>query len=185
MLEKNNVHIEQDPSKVSSLPPKVNTGRRRFNAAGVAASGVLMTVASRSALATGACNAAGPSGVGSVHTSARPANYTPLACGLSPGYWAQHDQSDWPMPMATNYKGELGSGPNLSFFTVVSTTGNDDNSQLHRHIAAEWLSMLKYPSINKYLSFAQLKLMAAGTFPSGGAPWSSTKVIAYLTQIQG
>lgn len=184
MHDKNSVSNDLDLTKGSFVKQPANPGRRRFNAAGIAASGVMMTVASRSALAVGACNATGPSGVGSIHTSARPANYVPLACGLSPGYWAQHGQSDWPIPMSTDYKGKLGTGPNDSFINVVSTTGNVNNSQLHRHIAAEYLSLYNDKTI-KYVTVLQLQQMAQSTFPSGSAPWSTQKVIDYLTQIQG
>ena len=185
MIDKNNEATKDEVAEASSASTPVNPGRRRFNAAGIAASGVLMTVASRSALATGACAAAGPSGVGSVHTSASPANSTPLTCGLSPGYWMTHDQSYWPQGMIdASFSSKVGSGPTDSFLLVVSATGNANNSQLYRHVAAEWLSMLQYPAIQKYLTFDQLKQMAAGTFYSGGQLWTSTQTIAYLTQIQ-
>ena len=185
MHDKNNIPNNLDQAKGSFVKLPVNRGRRRFNAAGIAASGVLMTVASRSALAAGACTAAGPSGVGSINTSVRPANSVTLACGLSPGYWAQHDQSYWPIPMTTDFKSVFKYGPNLSFIDVVSTTANDDNSQLYRHVAAEYLSMQQYPAITQYLTFDQLKLLLKLQYPSGATPWSASKVIAYLTQIQG
>ena len=184
MIDKNNEATKDEAAEASAVSTPVDLGRRRFNAAGIAASGVLMTVASRSALATGACAAAGPSGVGSVHTSAMPANSTPLTCGLSPGYWKNHE-SNWPPGMITaNFLITVGAGPNDSFPNVVSATGDRLDSQLYRHVAAEWLSMLQYPAIQKYLTLNQLKQMAAGTFYSGGQLWTPTQTIAYLTQIQ-
>ena len=184
MIDKNNEATKDEVAEASSMSTPVNPGRRRFNAAGIAASGVLMTVASRSALAQAACAAAGPSGVGSVNTSARPANSTALTCGLSPGYWKTHDQSYWPLDMNTSFRMKVGAGPDQSFLMVVSAKGDTDESQLYRHVAAEWLSMLQYPAIQKYLTFDQLKQMAAGTFNSGGQLWTSMQTIAYLTQIQ-
>ena len=185
MVDKNNEATKDAVTEASDVSTPINAGRRRFNAAGIAASGILMTVASRSALATGACAAAGPSGVGSVHTSARPANSTPLSCGLSPGYWMTHDEKYWPPNMiGASFHSKVGVGPTDTFLAVVSATGNANNSQLYRHVAAEWLSMLQYTAIQKYLTFDQLRQMAAGTFYSGGQLWTADKTISYLTQIQ-
>lgn len=183
MPNKDNEATRQESPQDTVVPTIANPGRRRFNAASIGVSGVLMTVTSRSALAMGTCTATGPSGVGSVHTSAIPHNSTQLACGLSPGYWKNHTDS-WPISTETNFRSTVGSGPNDTFLNVILTTGNSNDSQLYRHVAAEWLSMLSYPAIQTYLTFAQLKQMSAGTFYSGGKLWTSTQTIAYLTQIQ-
>lgn len=210
MLDKNNDTTGHESRNAAITPALVNPGRRRFNAAGIAASGVMMTVASRSVLAEGTCNAAGPSGVGSVHTSAAPNGTVPLTCGLSPGAWMTKDQGFWPIPFTDPYSGTdpdshlkgvfgipagfpapMGSskpGSPATFKEVIDFTSNGQGThgEFYRHIAAQYLNLLKYPSISKYLTLDQLKAMATLTFayPAGSTLWDETKVKAYLTQIQ-
>ena len=96
-----------------------------------------------------------------------------------------HDETYWPPNMiGASFQSKVGTGPTDTFLAVVSATGNANNSQLYRHVAAEWLSMLQYTAIQKYLTFDQLRQMAAGTFYSGGQLWTADKTISYLTQIQ-
>ncbi|TFH07790.1 MAG: hypothetical protein E4H07_08635, partial [Nitrosomonadales bacterium] len=72
--------------KTKSIDPS----RRRFTKSGLAASGVILTLASRPVLANLGCKS--PSGFVSGNVSAQG---TPLACtGETPDYWGAHP-ADW------------------------------------------------------------------------------------------
>lgn len=199
MLDKNNVHNDLDSAKESVGQQSVNLGRRRFNAAGIVGSGVLMSLASRSVLATGNCDkvngpgVAGPSGFGSICVSARPDGIPGLTAGKSPGKWMTEAESYWPIPWNTLYSKYFSSpfailDPKATFKEVIDDTSNGHGShaEFYRHIAAQYLNQLKFPKTLEYLTFLNLKDMASLTFayPTGSKAWDETTVKAYLTQIQ-
>lgn len=95
-------HDQPDEKKISSdakpaeMPAQfAGESRRRFTKAGLAASGVMVTLASRPVL--GCATAETPSGFISGNVSRGQAQ---ASCGLSPGYWKNH--SDWPAPMVSH-----------------------------------------------------------------------------------
>ena len=86
-------------------PDSVDTSRRRFTKAGLAGSGVILSISSRSALGGwGTCT-------GSEMMSGNMSRQgTPNPCGCSPGYWGQH-LTEWnnlisQRLIATTYKPE-------------------------------------------------------------------------------
>jgi len=84
---------EQSPSQDATAPAQsVNESRRRFGKSGLAASGVILTLASRPVLG---CVCQSPSGFqsGNVSTHGTP----PPCSGRTPGYW-QAPNKDWPGP---------------------------------------------------------------------------------------
>lgn len=82
------------PQDAADQTKSVDGSRRRFTKSGLVASGVLLTLASRSALGTGfVCKS--PSGFLSVNAST---HGTPKTCsGRTPGYWGTHPEQ-WPSP---------------------------------------------------------------------------------------
>ncbi len=90
-VDPNQPDLNQDTTEQA---PSVNAARRRFTQSGLAVSGVLLTLASRSALG-GNLLCKSPSGFLSGNASA---HGTPVTCaGRSPGYWGTHPVQ-WPMP---------------------------------------------------------------------------------------
>lgn len=83
------------PQGATSPAQSVNESRRRFGKSGVAASGVILTLASRPVLAGWECLS--PSGFqsGNLSTHVRP----PLCEGRTPGYWQA--KKGWPSPYTT------------------------------------------------------------------------------------
>ena len=194
MVENNNTDGTRDVADAVDAMPSVDSGRRRFNTAGIAASGVLMTLASRSALA--ACNnaagVAGPSGVGSLHTSVRPAGTTLLTAGYSPQKWDGMISGENGTPYTDNYLDKLGKpsgfqNPKATMKDVIKHTGDgSDHTEFYGLIAAEYLNIIKISGVTKYLSMDQLKQMATLTFasPAGTPAWDEDKVKCYMKQIQ-
>lgn len=99
-----NIEQQQGAMKNLNLPRKtadqtkpVDESRRHFTKSGLAVSGVLLTLASRSALGGGlVCKS--PSGFLSGNVSQ---HGTPVTCtGGSPGYWGSHTDK-WPSPYLT------------------------------------------------------------------------------------
>lgn len=83
--------MKQDQEQTQNL----DESRRRFTKAGLAGSGVILTLASKQVIAGGTsavCES--PSGFSSINTSAP--GKTPVYCsGRTPGYWGTHPES-WP-----------------------------------------------------------------------------------------
>ena len=81
------------PQGATSPAQSVDESRRRFGKSGVAASGVILTLASRPVLAGWECLS--PSGFqsGNLSTHVQP----PLCEGRTPGYW-QAPNKNWPSP---------------------------------------------------------------------------------------
>ena len=74
----------------------VNGGRRRFTVAGIAASGAVLTLASRPVLGQGLCTpGAGMTLSGWTSGNLSVAHANTVATGKSPGYWKTHPAS-WP-----------------------------------------------------------------------------------------
>ncbi|MHB9102523.1 MAG: hypothetical protein ACYC2E_13520 [Sulfuricella sp.] len=84
------------PEGAASPAQSVDGSRRRFAKSGLAASGVILTLASRPVLGAWACQS--PSGFQSGNAS--PHGQPPMCDGRTPGYW-QAPNKDWPSPYAT------------------------------------------------------------------------------------
>jgi hypothetical protein len=83
-----------------------NPSRRRFNRAGVGASAVLLTLASRSALADTMCRS--PSGFDSLQPSTGAANTAAACAGKPPSWWLQ--QHPWPVDKNASFSAFFGDG---------------------------------------------------------------------------
>jgi hypothetical protein len=98
MTMENSGHEETNSAADKGQPPVAaavpNPSRRRFTRAGVGASAVVMTLASRSVLANVACGTA--SGFTSVNQSARPGDELLRCDGIT--YQAWIGTANWPIP---------------------------------------------------------------------------------------
>lgn len=84
------------PQDATSPSRSVDESRRRFGKSGLAASGVILTLASQPVLGQWACQS--PSGFQSGNVSTH--GDLPLCEGRTPGYWQARDKQ-WPSPYMT------------------------------------------------------------------------------------
>lgn len=102
------------PQDATSPVRSVDESRRRFGKSGLAASGVILTLASQPVLGQWACLS--PSGFQSGNAS--PHGQPPLCDGRTPGYWQA--KKDWPSPCTT---GTCSNAKNLSSNDPVDWMG--------------------------------------------------------------
>ncbi len=170
-----------DPSK------SVDESRRRFTKSGVAASGVLLTLASRPVLGDVVCKS--PSGFLSGNQSS---HGTPSICqGRSPGYWKNHVES-WPIPPDTKFINTFPCGPTSVYakYTLLQLVNpqQDDMNKLGMHLVAAflnarmgWTPFLKEETI--ITMFAEWQ--ATGAFsPTATVYWNAAQIVSYLTATQ-
>lgn len=98
-----NQPMDRQPADEAATQQGVNTSRRRFTRLGLGASGVVMTLASRSVLAQSACKS--PSGFMSNNASA---HGDPAVCtGTTPAGWSA--STSWPIDEKTTFVSVFGS----------------------------------------------------------------------------
>lgn len=170
----------------------VNESRRRFTRSGVAASGVLLTLASRPVLGDVVCKS--PSGFLSGNQSH---HGTPPTClGRSPGYWKNH--GGWPVPTDTKFIDifhcdALSVYAKYTFLDLIDPK-QDDTSKLGMHLVAAflnarmgWTPFLKEETILAMFTEWQATSTATtiGTFsPTATVHWDAAQIVAYLTATQ-
>jgi hypothetical protein len=176
---------EASASGKADLSPK-GTARRRFTRAGVAASGVLLTLHSQPGMAVEVCTT--PSGYlsGGLQSFRGP---PPTCAGRSPGYWKTHS---WPR----------GCDKNLPFARVFACNGLSgktygavsqggilvpqkwDQDGIGRHLIACYLNVQAGLSSFQTLPMLQriwLEYQAKGYYtPTAGVRWNSAKIVEYL-----
>lgn len=113
MTMENSGHDGAKPVDAKVQPPVAgnvpNPSRRRFNRAGVGASAVVMTLASRSVLANMACTPASGFQSANMSHQGRPGD-PPIACdGLNIQGWMT--TADWHPPRTTSFKDAFGTMP--------------------------------------------------------------------------
>lgn len=204
--KKKEARARQDIPEEAGL---VDGSRRNFAKAGLAASGVILTLASRPVLGEWVCNT--PSGFVSGNVSSHGA---PTLCsGRSPGYWRAHPEQ-WPSPYTagactgrngggeckawsggtlfrdvfscSGYSSSLAGPVNspYSMMQVISLNGNGDSQQLGGHIVAALLNARI--GLTSVLAEAQVISMfkecdAMGYFePTAGVKWYPADIVAYL-----
>lgn len=159
-----------------------NAGRRRFARSGLAASGIIATLASRPVLAT-VCKS--PSGFLSGNLSN---HQQPTACdGRSPGYWKNHK---WPIDKDTALFRSVftvsSSSPLYSMTMLDVLNTKDDKYNLAMHLIAGYLNYLSGKS--PFLDTSRLQsmwneLQMPGYFtPTAGVKWTSEQVVYYIQQ---
>jgi hypothetical protein len=172
------------PSELNApLSAKINGSRRRFTASGLAASGVMLTLASRSVM--GQTVAKSPSGFVSGNQSSH--GPQPVSLGRSPGYWKNH-ASDWPVPPSTMFKNIFSCSTTSVYakYTMMQLESPqaDDRNNLGMHLVAAWLNARK--GWTPFLSEERICSMFTewqntGYFaPTAGVQWSGADIVNYL-----
>lgn len=184
------------------LSPK-GAARRRFTRAG-AATGVLLTLHSQSALAGGGTPAVCTTASGFMSGALRSTHTTqPVSCsGLSPGYWknvanrnslAGGANSGWPRPVLPTdhfskyFPSTLEFYGSASMLDVLSPPNSGyDISGLGRHLVAAYLNVLSGKS--SFQTTAALQKMWSewrdfGFYtPIAGVKWTAYDIVNYLKQ---
>lgn len=161
------------------LSAPVDLRRRRLTSAGLAASGVVLTMVSRSGLAG--------TSIGS-HSS-HVVSAKPL--GETPAYWiASAEQGVWQEAASLSCNTRFGAvfhacsaGPQAeaSLLDALQGRSGGDDALLGQLVAASHLNILSGKSA-AVLRHADLQQMATGSFTPaiGGAAWDRSKIVAYL-----
>ena len=171
MQENNTSNGQED-----NAPPLVNSSRRRFTAAGVAATGMMATLASRPVLGAATCTAGvSPSAWCSGNTSA---GHLPTGkFGHLPQYYVNNPAA-YPASVtpATPYKDIFSSyGNNGLKFSDALASGTD----LQKATAAAYLNALN--GLTPYLTTLQIVPMATGSYsPFAGTTWNTATIVSYL-----
>lgn len=194
--------MNDDKPQETDRKPSVDASRRRL--AGVSASGILLTLASRTTLG-GQFLCKTPSGFLSGNLSQ---HGTPITCGgVSPGYWGTHP-TQWPLPyqagacstktctQSTDWSGGTlfrsvfnctGHGMiylNVSLMQVIWLSGNADPAQLGAHCVAALLNART--GTTPVLTEARVVNIfnewdSKGYFePTAGVKWYAADIVTYL-----
>lgn len=180
--------MDENASIVESVG--INESRRRFTRSGAAVSGVLLTLASRSVMATAAV-AKSPSGFVSGNASSH--GPEPISNGRSPGYWKNHT-SQWPSGLKKAKFSEVfvcNSYSVYSKYTLLEllTPQKIDKDGLARHLIASFLNararLTPFPTEEQVLRMFS-EWQVDGTFsPAPGVSWNAAQIVQYLQATQG
>lgn len=192
-----NSQTESTKMRSNDATSEVGAGRRRLLKVGAAVTPVVLTLKSRSVLATGlTCTT--PSAYGSINTSTPDKKYP--CYGRTPGYWKESQWfSQWPAP----YYPTTVSGPGGHSATLFSSCFSPDQAvpgktlleamsaelgnttELGRHVSAALLNAAKGWT-NGALDVATIKAMWTATCnggyyePTAGVKWYAAEVVVYL-----
>ncbi len=175
----------QVTSDVAVPSQPVNNARRRFAKSGLAASGIILTLRSRSVMAGTVCKS--PSGFLSGNQSSH--GPQPIACARSPGYWKEHPGA-WPISTNAKFNDVFGCSYHSPYakYTMmqVLTPQQDDKNGLGRHLVAAllnsrmgWTPFLTEERIRSMFTEWQ----ATGYFsPTANVQWNAAQIVDYLRQ---
>lgn len=184
----NHVNMQLIEDSVDYHGPK-NASRRRFGKSGLAASGVLITLASRPVLGTEVCKS--PSGFLSGNLSTH--GPAPICKGRSPGYWKNHTK--WPIPNRTTCKfSSVFTCPRGSPYAKVTmlellSHQSFDSQNLGMHLVASYLNAVA--GWTSFLTVQRIQSMfsewsSRGYFePTAGVRWDAAQIVDYLQLTQG
>lgn len=167
---------------------EINESRRRFGKSGLAASGVLLTLASRPVLGCEVCKS--PSGFlsGNLSTHGGPS----ICEGRSPGYWK--NQTSWPIANRSTCKfsSVFTCRPRSPYATVTMlnllSPQDFDSNNLGMHLVAAYLNAMQ--GWTPFLTVERIESMfsewqATGYFsPTAGVKWSAAEIVDYLKRTQ-
>ena len=167
-------------------------GRRRLLKGGAAAAPVLLSLASKPAMATNMPCAHHKSGWASAGSRTKISNsdHTTHTNGCTPSYWRNCAQSSWPSgcyKSYTKFSDCLGSTPDVCADTLYAALGCGD--ELVQHFAASFLNCRKglYGSntimneTNIKSWWATCKVNSSSTIPTEGRLWKSTTQVKSTT----
>lgn len=174
---------KSEPSKVAGDSSAL-VGRRRFvRGVGVIVPAVL-TVGSRSALATVGCLS--PSASASINLlHSRPNRPGGTCLGRTPGYWKNACDNHLSC-IARNQQFNIvySGGWSQTMEQVCGLEGNANYAALGRHLAAAWCNYAAGLVPTSILSLETLKAMwagRAGTYsPTSGVTWTADQIVIYL-----
>jgi hypothetical protein len=185
--QSSDLETRQSPPEGADQPEFAGEGRRRFTKSGIAASGVLLTLASRPVLGT--VVAKSPSGFVSGNQSSH--GTPPISLGRSPGYWKNHTGS-WPMPTSTKFCNvfscSMSSVYNKYTLLQLETPQHDDVNNLGMHLVAAllnsrtgWTPFLTEETIRSMFTEWQ----STGSFsPTATVHWNAAQIVTYLKATQ-
>lgn len=180
---------DQKSSGAVEAPEKAN-GRRRFVRGVGIALPVVMTVKSRSVMATGAqCLA--PSATASIALlHSRPGRTTEFCSGRTPGFWGQAWNTHPLIWASVGGEGLLFSNPYTGGFPgqthkqVMNLNGVGDPYQFGAHMSAAYFNWKKGWVPTTVLDLSDLLAMWNGRngsySPTPGVTWGAQQIVAYL-----
>ncbi len=191
--QQNNDGEKSSQSEIIESPPKfAGESRRRFTKAGLAASGVILSLASKPGMACEIC--ASPSGSlsGGLASHHGPA---PTCAGLTPGYWKNH--TSWPggVSCSTPFRDVFHVNSSRSIYysptllQVLTPQDFNDQSGFGSHLVACYLNVRG--GLSSFLTVATLQSIfqewqSTGHYtPSAGVQWDITQIVTYLSGTQG
>lgn len=191
------IQTESSKQQTVDSSSELKSGRRRLLKVGATVAPIVLTLKSRSVLATGlTCTT--PSAYGSINTSTPDKKYP--CYGRTPGYWKQSQWfSQWPAPyFPTTVSGSGGHAATLfrdCFSPDQAVPGKTlleamspelgNTTELGRHVSAALLNAAKGWT-NGALDVATVKAMWTATCnggfyePTAGVKWYAAEVVIYL-----
>ena len=187
--EQQNEGSDKLPTEEIATPlTTAGVSRRRFAKAGVAASGVILSLASKPGMACAIC--ASPSGSlsGGLASHHGPA---PTCSGVTPGYWKNH--TSWPGGISTStlFRSVFHVTSSSSIYypptllQVMTPQDFNDQSGFGMHLVASYLNV--QAGLSSFLTVATLQSIfsewqATGFYtPSAGVHWDTAQIVTYLT----
>lgn len=204
---------DQLPEDMASRDASVDASRRRFTRAGIAVSGVMLTLASRPVLGTGnystkCCKS--PSGWQSANKSAT--GKPPVCEGKAPTYWKDRKNS-WPVDCNQEFKRHFSCNSyessrygdcslyelcSLNFasdrfrssyeYNAYVSSFNNEKLRLCSHIVAAYLNARS--GFTPFLKEETIRAMftecinGGGFSPTAGVRWTVAECIEYLAATQ-
>lgn len=172
----------------SEITDAASASRRRFTKSSLAASGVLMTLASRSSLAAVGLS---PSGFCSINQSTH--GQTCDSQARTPGYWKTH--SSWPSGATQSTLFRMifpVTNHSSGYYTVtlgdILTHKSYDVSNLGMHLTAAYLDALK--GWSPFLPTTTIVTMwnewsTTGFYkPTATISWDAAQIVTYLTSTE-
>ena len=180
---------KQAPASPARERGLVNESRRRFGKSGLAASGIIATLASRPVLGCDVCKS--PSGFLSGNLSTHGSK--PICEGRSPGYWKNH--TNWPIANRKTCKFSAvftcTRGSPYASVTMLQLLSHQsyDTNNLGMHLVAAYLNAMQ--GWTPFLTVERIQSMfhewqTTGYFsPTAGVKWDAAQIVDYLTGTQG
>ncbi len=187
----NNDQPEHQDAATPALPTLSPKGAARRRLAGLGASGVLMTVASSSAMADLVCKS--PSGALSGDLNSHAPNHT--CAGRAPGWWATRANM-YPRGITgrTRFQDIFPTGDavgNMTVEKVLTSRGNDGRDGVPALMLATWFNVNANPPLITFLTPQDVRDMWAnydGTYTYRpdftGESWDSARFAEYLASTQ-
>jgi hypothetical protein len=183
---------DQSPEEIHVHAPSVDESRRHFTKSGLAASGVILTLASRPVLGTGindgkCCMT--PSGFMSGNQSTH--GTSPVCQGKSPQYWCGN-QTSWPVSSEGRFKKHFSCAPSFQYseFSLLQVCAlqSVESGNLCSYLVAAYLNALA--GWTPFLTGERIQDMftectSKGVFsPTAGVNWTPQQCVEYLKATQ-